>query len=317
MHDAFAAIVAPEREALPEPPAAVIVPAPQLPATPFGVEITSPAGNASVKATPVNGTVFATGFVIVKLREVAPFSGMLAKPNVFVIVGAAATFRFAVAVFPAPPFVEVTAEVVFVKLPVAVPITFTPNVHELFAAIVAPEREALLEPAVAVIVPPLQVPVSPFGVATTSPAGKVSVNVTPPSAAVFAAGLAIVKFSVVVPFSATLAAPNVFTMVGGPSTAKLAPAVPPVPPSVDVTVPVMLFFAPAVVPVTFTLNVHEPFAASAAPANVTDPDAAVAVIVPPPQVPVSPFGVETSSPAGKVSVNPTVLRPLPAFGSQD
>jgi hypothetical protein len=37
----------------------------------------------------------------------------------------------------------------------------------------------------------------------------------------------------------------------------LAEAVPPVPPSVEVTAPVVLFFVPAVVPVTFTEKVQE------------------------------------------------------------
>ena len=40
----------------------------------------------------------------------------------------------------------------------------------------------------------------------------------------------------------------------------LAEAVPPVPPSVEVTAPVVLFLAPAVVPVTFTAIVQEPLA---------------------------------------------------------
>jgi hypothetical protein len=66
----------------------------------------------------------------------------------------------------------------------------------------------------------------------------------------------------------------------------LAEAVPPVPPSTDVTAPVVLFCTPAAVPVTFTLNVHDPLAASAAPVRLTLLPPAVAAIVPPPHDPV-------------------------------
>jgi hypothetical protein len=51
---------------------------------------------------------------MLKVSEVAPFNGILAAPNAFAIVGGEATVRFAVAVFPVPPFVELTAPEVFV-----------------------------------------------------------------------------------------------------------------------------------------------------------------------------------------------------------
>jgi len=96
-------------------------------------------------------------------------------------------------------------------------------------------------------------------------------------------------------------------VAGGPAapTVTLADAVPPVPPSTEVTALVVLFFVPAVVPVTFALKVHEALPASVAPVKLMTPDPAVAVIVPPPQLPVRPFGVETTRPAGNVSVKPT------------
>jgi len=40
------------------------------------------------------------GLVMLKVREVEPFNGMLAAPNAFVIVGGVATVRLAVAVLP-------------------------------------------------------------------------------------------------------------------------------------------------------------------------------------------------------------------------
>ena len=129
----------------------------------------------SVNATPVREMVLAAGLVMVKVKLVEPFSGMLAAPNDLVIVGGVATDRFAVAVLPVPPLVEVTLPVVLTKFPEAVPVTFTVSVQEPLAAIVPPVSEMLPEPATAVAVPP-HVFVKPLGVATTIPAGKLSVN---------------------------------------------------------------------------------------------------------------------------------------------
>ena len=103
-----------------------------------------------------------------------------------------------------------------------------------------PVRVTLPAPATAAAVPP-QVLVNPLGVATTIPAGKISVNVVPDSATALAAGLVMVNVNDVVPFSDTPVAPNAFAIAGGASTLMLADAVPPVPPSVEVTLPVVLF----------------------------------------------------------------------------
>ena len=50
---------------------------------------------------------------------------------------------------------------------------------------------------------------------------------------------------------------NALAIDGGATTLTLAEAVPPVPPSVEVTLPVVLFCCPAAMPVTFTENVQE------------------------------------------------------------
>src|SRR5438552_14868807 len=97
--------------------------------------------------------------------------------------GRGSTITEAVAVFPVPPFAEVTAPVVLTLLPAVVPVTLTVKVQEPLAATVAPARLMLPDPAVAVIVPPPQEPVSPLGVATISPLGNISVKATPVSAA--------------------------------------------------------------------------------------------------------------------------------------
>ena len=98
-----------------------------------------------------------------------------------------------------------------------------------------------------------------------------------------------------------------------PTTETLAEAVPPAPPCTEVTAPVTLFFAPSVMAVTFTLKLHEALAARAAPVKLTAPDPAVAAIVPPPQLPVSPFGDETTRPAGSASVKPMPVNAVEAL----
>ena len=87
----------------------------------------------------------------------------------------------------------------------------------------------------------------------------------------------------------------------------------PEPASFELTVLVVLFLVPSAVLVTFTEKVQEVLAASVAPDRLTAPDAAVAVMVPPPQEPVSPLGVDTIRPDGSVSVKPTPLRDVAAL----
>jgi hypothetical protein len=165
---------------------------------------------------------------------------------------------------------------------------------------VAPER-AMPVGAVNVTVPPQTVAVE-FG--TVNPFGRVSVKLTPVSAsAVF--GLVIVNVSELVPLTAIVVGLNAFAIEGGAITVTLADAVPPVPPSTEVTLLVVLFFTPAVVPVTLIEKVQELFAAIVPPLKLTELLAGAAVINPAPQLPVNPLGVETTSPAGNVSVKPT------------
>jgi hypothetical protein len=187
--------------------------------------------------------------------------------------------------------------------PAAVPLTFKASVQVDPDAMLPPVRLILVDPATTVVTP-AQVFVRPFGVATTKPVGSVSVNATPVSATALATGLVIVKVSDVVPFSGIAAAPKALAIDGGATTLIEAEAVPPVPPWVEVTLPVVLFWVPADVPVTFTENVHELLDASVAPVKLTTLVACVDVIVPLPQLPVRPLGVEITRPAGNVSVKP-------------
>ena len=125
--------------------------------------------------------------------------------------------------------------------PPVIAVTFTESVQELLVARVAPDRLTELDPATAVAVPP-HVLFNPLGVATTSPAGRLSVNATPVKTIALAAGFVIVKLREVVPFSGTLVAPKDLVIVGGLATVRLAEAVFPVPPLVEVTFPVVFVY---------------------------------------------------------------------------
>ena len=110
----------------------------------------------------------------------------------------------------------------------------------VLAATVPPDKLTEDDPAVAVAVPP-QVLLRLGVDATTRPAGKLSVNAKPVSASpVF--GLLMLKLSVVVPFSGMLDAPKDFVILGGLATVRLALAVFPVPPLVEVTLPLMFVY---------------------------------------------------------------------------
>jgi hypothetical protein len=180
-------------------------------------------------------------------------------------------------------------------------VTVTLNWHWLFAAIVAPES-AIPVGAVVVSVPPQTVAEA---LATVNPVGSVSVKATPVNATALAAGLVMVKVSEVVAFRAMLLGLKILAIEGGATTLIEAEAVPPVPPSVEVTFPVVLFCVPAAIPVTFTEKLQKLLAAIVPPLRLITFVPAVAVIVPAPQDPVNPFGVEITRPAGRVSLKAT------------
>ena len=308
MQLALAANVPAERLMLPDPTTAVAVP-PQVLFNPLGVATTKPAGRLSVNAIPLSATpVF--GLLMVNVSDVVPFNGMLAAPNALAMDGGEATVRLAEAVLPVPPFVEVTFPVVLVYCPETAPVTVTLNWHWLFTAMVAPVN-AIPVGEVVVSVPPQT---AADELATVSPVGNVSVKATPVRASTFAAGFVMVNVSEVVAFSAIVEGLNAFAMDGGATTEMLAVAVPPVPPSVEVTLPVVFVCCPAAMPVTLTENVQEALAAIVPPLRLMTFVPATAVIVPAPHVPVRPFGVETTRPAGSVSLKPTPVRATVVLG---
>jgi len=216
VHDPLAATVPPDRLIVPLPATAVGVP-PQKLLKPLGVATTNPAGKVSLKATPRAETLV-LGFVMVKVKVETPLSGIVVGLNALLIVGGATTVTLAVAVFPVPPLVEVTVTELFLT-PAVVPKMLMLKAHSIWAACVTPVILIVPEPAVAVIVPPSQGLVKPLGVATTKPAGRVSVNATPVRVGP-PVGLRLLteKVRVVVPLSGIVAAPNALLIVGGRTT---------------------------------------------------------------------------------------------------
>src|SRR5215468_9378592 len=103
-----------------------------------------------------------------------------------------------------------------------------------------PPVKLMLVPAGAAAAVPPQLLVKPFGVATTSPVGSVSLNATPLCATVLAAGLVMVKVSVLVPFSGIELGLNALAILGGATTVSVSVAVLPVPPSFELTAPDVL-----------------------------------------------------------------------------
>lgn len=124
---------------------------------------------------------------------------------------------------------------------------------------------------------------------------------------------------VVTPPGAIVVGLNDLVIAGGAITSNAAVLlVAPVPASVEVIALVVLSFVPAVVPLTATVKVQDDpaagEAASVPPDRLTLLLPAVAVIVPAPHEPVTLGVVATTNPAGRLSTNPTPLRPLVVFG---
>ena len=315
MHELPPDKVAPLSAMLDVPAIALIVPPPQVPESAFGFATSNPPGNVSVNPMPVSVDV-GFGFAIVKVNGVVAPIGLDVAPKALTIVGAARalTCSEADAVPPAPASVDVILPVTLFIAPTAFAVTLTENVQEALAARVAPESAMVLEPATALIVPPPQPPLSAFGLATSSPPGNVSLKPIPESVeAEF--GFVIVKPNDVEANCGSEATPNAFAIVGGASalTCSDADAVPPVPPSVDTTLPVTLFIVPTAFAVMLTANVHALFPARLAPVRLTVEDPAVAVMLPPPHEPVSPLGLDTPRPAGRLSLNAIPVS-VDAFG---
>jgi hypothetical protein len=303
VQEPLAAIVPPVSATVPLPALAEIVPAPHVPLRPLGVATTSPAGSVSVNETPVTPDD-ALGFVIVNVNVVVPLSNSVLAPNTLLIVTVLTTDTVAFDGTPAPALAEETVTLLFFA-PSVVPVTLTANVHCAPPASVAPDRLTLPLPACRRNRAATATSRETVGRRHRQSRGQ-RIGERNPVSEVAPFGFVIVNVSDVEPLSGMVEAPNDFVIDGGASTVSVAVDVLPVA-SVDVTV-TLLFFAPAVAPTTLTLNVHDAVGDLVVPLKLTVPDPATAVIVPLPQLPVRPFGVATTRPAGNVSVKPTLLR---------
>jgi len=86
LHEALAESEAPDKATLAEPATAVTVPPPQFPERPLGEETVSPAGNVSVKATPLR-ELERLGFERLNVRVVEPLRDTVLAPKLFEMVG--------------------------------------------------------------------------------------------------------------------------------------------------------------------------------------------------------------------------------------
>ena len=184
------------------------------------------------------------------------------------------------------------------------------TVQLLLAAIEPPERLIVPAPAFADGVP-AQFEIRALGAATVKPAGKTSVNATPASPAKLF-GFAIEKLTVVEPNGTNLAGVKTLLITGGDTTVRLADAVLPSKLSSETTVLVTFNSTPGVPPKTGMLNVQDPPAGMVAPVKLIKDVPETALITPPPQLPVT--APATVSPAGKLSVKLTPVRPAVALG---
>jgi len=211
-------------------------------------------------------------------------------------------------VAPVPPFVDVTGVVVLSNVPaiVGVILTLTVQVAEMVPLL----NVNAISPAVGANVgePHPAEAVAFGGFATCRPEGRLSENDTPVSATGLPAGAVSTNVAVLVlPTDAVIGAKDLL-ITGGEITARVADAVLPLPPFVDVTAPLVLFLFPLVVPSTVTVTVQLLLGRILPPLNVTD----VAVFVTVPPHCAESGAMATLIPLGKLSlkstpVNGTVL----------
>ena len=141
------------------------------------------------------------------------------------------------------------------------------------------------------------------------PVGNGSLTPTPASA-VLLLGLVIVRVRVEVAFTPIVARLKVLVIVGGARTAKVAEAVPPVPP-LQVKLPVVLGNDPAEAAVTLTDTAHVPLAAIEPPLRLIEGSPAFGEKVPL-QVFVAPGVLATSMAEGEVGKVSLTATPVSA-----
>src|SRR5438128_2408415 len=198
---------------------------------------------------------------MVKINVLLPLSRIVLGLKTLLIVGGATTVRLAVllAVPATGVCVVVTPDVVFGCTPAVLLVTSKMTVQLLLVGIVIPLKPRAVAPATRLFgVVPTHVPV------TLPPAALIFVNVSvndAPVSVVEVFELLKVNVTVLVPPDWIDVGLKALAIVGGFATVRLAVAVLPVPPFVDVTAVVVFVYWPPAAPVTVTLNWHWPPAA--------------------------------------------------------
>src|SRR5215469_10901611 len=99
---------------------------------------------------------------------------------------------------------------------------------------------------------------------------------------------------------------------GGEATVRLADAMFPLPPSMELTA-VKLFFTPSVTAMTSRLSVQDAPTTRVAPVSITPVEPGAAVVAPK-HDPVKPLGLAIIKPTGRLSTKPTPVKATATFG---
>ena len=281
-----------------------------------GLAISNPVGKLSPKVIPVKSVVVFR-LRIVKVSVVLPLIGMAPTAKALLTVGANITVRLSEAVPPLPPLVEVTTVDVFALIPPVVAVTSTLITQATPGTTEAPEIVNSVLPAAGLNVGDPQFVTDLAGVAATCKPSDSRLSVKPtPVNVVRISVLVTVKVKVLVSPTRIVFGPKALLMAGGATTIRLAVLeVVPVPPSLEVTTEVVLSLEPWAVPRTRTLTVQ------VAPERMLpllkvrlvalEDGAKVGV----PQPTALAVGVvQTARPVGRLSVNATPVRVVPALG---
>ena len=253
IQDPFGGREPPVRETNPVPGAAETLP-PQVLVTLLDVATRSPGGIRSMNPMPARAVVV-LGLVILNFIVGTAFCRTMVGVNDFAIMGGDITVKVPEPGVPGPPSVDEIGPVVFKKTPPVGGLTSTIMVQDELAVRLAPDNVREPAPFAAVRVPPQRFIAFP-GVAMTIPPGKVSVNPTPFKVGpLFGLGFVRVKVIFDVAPRMMLSGVKILVIVGGATHRRLADAVFPVPPFVDVTA-ASFNFDPGIVQSTFTLRVQ-------------------------------------------------------------
>ena len=281
-----------------------------------GLAISIPVGKLSPKVIPLKSVVVFR-LRIVKVSVVLPLIGMAATANALLTVGAKITVNVSAAVPPFPPLVDVTAVDVFALIPPVVAMTSTLIKQVTPGSTEAPEIVNSVFPASGLNVGEPQFVTDFAGVAATCKPSESRLSVKPtPVNVVRISVLVTVKVKVLVSPTRIVLGLKVLLIAGGATTIRLAVLeVRPVPPSVELMTDVVLSFEPWLVPRTRTLTVQ------VAPERML-PLLKVRLVAPAdgakvgvPQPTLLGVGVvQTVRPVGRLSVNATPFRVLPALG---